>query len=448
MSKRYFGTDGVRGRVGESPMTPDFAQKLGWSAGRVLANGGNPLVLIGKDTRLSGYMLESALESGFASAGVNVALLGPMPTPAVAYLTRTFNARAGVVISASHNPYWDNGVKFFNGRGHKLADAVEEEIEAKMDQPLTCAHSEALGRAQRIADGPGRYIEFCKSSFRDVGSLDGIKLVVDCAHGATYHIAPHVFSELGAQVVSIGNRPNGLNINDGFGSTNIETLQAAVREHGADVGVALDGDGDRCIMVDAGGDVIDGDQLLYIIAASRLEAGVMRGPVVGTLMTNLGLELALKSLNLQLLRAKVGDRHVMEELRRNDGVIGGESSGHVICLDRSTTGDGIITALQVLAMMAAKGQSLAKLASPMQRCPQVLVNVEIEGEAGPLLQTPAVKSAVTEVESGLNGEGRVLLRPSGTEPLIRVMVEGMDEAEVARQAEYLADTVRRTTQAR
>jgi phosphoglucosamine mutase len=448
MSKHYFGTDGVRGRVGEAPITPDFALKLGWAAGRVLANGDNPLVLIGKDTRLSGYMLESALESGFAAAGVNVALLGPIPTPGIAYLTRTFNARAGVVISASHNPYGDNGVKFFDSRGHKLADNVEEAIESTLEKPLVCAPSEAMGRAQRINDAPGRYIEFCKSSFREMASLSAMRVVVDCAHGAAYHIAPHVFSELGAEVIPIGNQPDGLNINDGFGSTQIETLQSAVLENGADVGIALDGDGDRCIMVDSTGNAIDGDQLLYIIAESRWSSGAMRGPVVGTQMTNLGLELALQTLDLELCRAKVGDRYVMEELHKRDGIIGGESSGHVICLDRSTTGDGIITALQVLAVMTTRARTLAELASNMRLCPQALENVEIDGEAEFLLQASTVRSAVSEVESSLNGQGRVLLRPSGTEPLIRVMVEGLNASEVSNQAQYIADSVRQSARAR
>lgn len=448
MKRHYFGTDGIRGRTGQWPMTPEFALKLGWAAGRVLADGGNPLVLIGKDTRLSGYMLESALESGLAAAGVNVGLLGPMPTPAVAYLARTFNARAGVVISASHNPYWDNGVKFFDGLGHKLGNAVEDRIEELLDADLSCVSSESMGRAQRISDAPGRYIEFCKSAFPHTASLAGMKLVVDCAHGATYHVAPHVFSELGASVTAIGDQPDGRNINHQSGSTHLDNLQAAVCEHHADAGIALDGDGDRCIMVDADGDIVDGDRLLYIIAAARYSASAVQSPVVGTQMTNLGLEWALEPLGIELRRARVGDRYVMEELLNCGGILGGESSGHVICLDRSTTGDGIITALQVLATMAEGHRDLKSLAAGMASCPQVLINVEVDGEAHSLLGASKVKSAVSEVESEMNGDGRVLLRPSGTEPLIRVMVEGPDHEDTTRRAEYIADAVRAAVQPR
>ncbi|MES1945440.1 phosphoglucosamine mutase [Salinisphaera sp. PC39] len=447
MTRRYFGTDGIRGTVGEPPMTPDFLLRLGWAAGRELTaetGGERPRVLIGKDTRLSGYMFESALEAGFAAAGVDVLLVGPMPTPAIAYLARTFRAAAGVVISASHNPFVDNGVKFFSGDGRKLPDAVESNIEARLEQPVTCVAPAELGRARRLESAPGRYIEFCKSSFRlDDASLKGLKLVVDCANGASYHVAPDVFRELGAEVTAIADEPDGLNINRDCGSTHVDTLCAVVRESGADVGIALDGDGDRCIMVDDAGAVVDGDQLLYVIARARQAEAALRGPVVGTLMSNLGLERALARAGIGFERAKVGDRYVFERLLAVEGNLGGESSGHILCLDRTSTGDGIVSALQVLAAMVARGEPLRGLVADVEKCPQVLINVPVaNGLADGLLRDADVTAAVDSVESGFDGDGRVLLRPSGTEPLIRVMVEGVDESAVRAAAERVADTVR------
>lgn len=455
MGQRYFGTDGIRGEVGDSPMTPDFALKLGWAAGRVLSRRlgqrdlpdnaqSRPQVLIGKDTRLSGYMFESALEAGFAAAGVDVLLVGPLPTPGIAYLARTFRAAAGVVISASHNPYNDNGVKFFSHHGQKLADEVEQEIELELESPLTCVESSQLGRASRVPTAAGRYIEFCKSTARlGNGGLAGLSLVVDCANGATYDVAPDVFRELGARVHVIGAEPDGLNINRECGSTHPQRLAAEVVRQGADVGIALDGDGDRCIMTDHAGELVDGDQLLYVIAEARRRLGELSGPVVGTLMSNLGLELALKRLGVGFERAQVGDRYVFERLSQLDGNIGGESSGHILCLDRATTGDGIVSALQVLAVMVARGESLGALAAPVDKCPQTLINVRIErGSAGSLMIDDRVARAVRGVEESLGGSGRVLLRPSGTEPLLRVMVEGVDGPAVASCAHRLADTVR------
>ena len=441
MKKQYFGTDGIRGTVGELPITPDFMLKLGWAAGRVLARSGQSSVLVGKDTRISGYMLESALESGFSAAGVDVKLLGPMPTPAIAYLTRTLRAAAGVVISASHNPHEDNGIKFFSDDGEKLDDATELAIEAELAQALKPVRSAELGKASRISDAPGRYIEFCKRAFPYELSLRGVRLVVDCANGATYHVAPAVFHELGAEVVTLADEPDGLNINAGCGSLHPERLQAAVREHQADAGIAFDGDGDRVIMVDHRGEVIDGDGLLYIIARQRVANGGLAGPVVGTVMSNLGLEQGIDRLGLAFLRAKVGDRYVMEALRREGGVLGGESSGHLICLDRTTTGDGIVSALQVLEAMAAHQRSLADLADGMERLPQVMVNVPIT-RGVPVHDHQQVSEAVAATEAQLAGRGRVLLRPSGTEPVLRVMVEGPDEAEVTQAANALADVVR------
>lgn len=442
MSRKYFGTDGVRGTVGEAPMTPEFALKLGWAAGKVLAKTPGARVLIGKDTRRSGYMFESALEAGFAAAGVESNLLGPLPTPGVAYLTRALRAQAGVVISASHNPHQDNGVKFFGADGAKLSDEVELQIEALLEQPMVCVAPERLGRARRIDDAQGRYIEFCKSSIPASQTLHGFKLVVDCANGAAYKTAPAVFSELGADVNVVGDRPDGFNINRDCGSTHLDALKSAVRHYGGDLGIALDGDADRCLMVDKDGREIDGDELLFIIARQRLGAGALKGPVVGTLMSNLGLELALRGLGITFERAKVGDRYVLELLREKGGLIGGETSGHVLCLDRSASGDGTITALQVLATMGEEGKSLTELAQGMTKFPQVLINVKIDGSAKPRVEQATVKAEVSAVERELGRRGRVLVRPSGTEPLIRVMVEADDADLTQRMAERIADKVR------
>ncbi|MFP4251693.1 MAG: phosphoglucosamine mutase [Guyparkeria sp.] len=436
---RVFGTDGVRGAVGQYPMTPEFVLKLGWAAGKVLGDHGRRRVLIGKDTRVSGYMFESALESGFSAAGVDVRLLGPMPTPAIAYLTRTLRASAGVVISASHNPFYDNGVKFFSANGEKLPDAVEDDIQSLLDRDLEVIDNRRLGKADRIGDAAGRYIEFCKSTVPIGMSLAGLRIVVDCAHGATYQVAPRVFSELGAEVEVIGAEPDGFNINEGVGSTHPGPLQTAVRESGADLGIAFDGDGDRVVMVDADGAIRDGDELLYVIAAGRVEQGYAGG-VVGTLMSNLGLERAIEALGRPFLRAKVGDRYVHEALKREHWLLGGESSGHLLCLDRHSTGDGIVAALQVLAEMSRRGRSLAELLAPMTVLPQTLVNVRIERPVS--LEDPVVVDAVAAAERELAGRGRVLLRPSGTEPLIRVMVEGESSEQVRAVAEGLAEVVR------
>ncbi len=438
--RRYFGTDGIRGRVGESPITPDFVLKLGWAVGRVLGRDGGK-VLIGKDTRISGYMFESALEAGLSAAGLDTALLGPMPTPAIAYLTRTQHARTGIVISASHNPYHDNGIKFFSAEGTKLPDEVELAIEAELDKPLACNDSARLGKATRLEDAAGRYIEFCKSTFPCGRDLAGLKIVVDCAHGATYHVAPAVFDELGARVTAIGVEPDGLNINDGVGSTHPETLQRRVVEEGADLGIALDGDGDRVLMVDGDGTLLDGDELLYIIAMERQARQALEGGVVGTLMTNLGLEHAFAREGVPFARAKVGDRYVLEQLRASNWRLGGESSGHIICLDRTTTGDGIVSALQVLAAMTHSGRRLGELRAGMTKYPQELINVRLEQRID-VLALPTVQAAVAEAEARLAERGRILLRPSGTEPLIRVMVEGQDAAEVTRVASELAEVVR------
>lgn len=446
MSRKYFGTDGVRGRVGQSPMTPDFALKLGWAAGRVLGGQGNARVLIGKDTRRSGYMFESALEAGFAAAGVESDLLGPLPTPAVAYLTRAFRAQAGIVISASHNPHHDNGVKFFGPDGAKLSDAVEAQIEAMLEAPLQCVAPEQFGRAKRLDDGGGRYIEFCKGTFGE-RSLAGLRIVVDCANGAAYKVGPAVFDELGANVTAIGNRPDGLNINLDCGSTHLGPLRQRVLETGADLGIALDGDADRCLMVDAQGEEIDGDQILYVIAQHRQAAAGVNGPIVGTLMSNLGLEQAIAAMGLRFLRAAVGDRYVMEMLKANRGELGGESSGHTICLDKTTTGDGIVTALQVLNAMVRQQRDLRSLLQGMRKFPQVLINIKVGGNAAAVIKAPAVTAAATEVERQLGERGRILLRASGTEPLIRVMVEAADAAETQRAAETLAAAVREAAQA-
>jgi phosphoglucosamine mutase len=443
MAKKYFGTDGIRGKVGEHPITADFLLKLGWAAGQVFANQGHDFVLVGKDTRISGYMFESALEAGLTAAGVDTHLLGPMPTPGVAYLTRTLRAQAGIVISASHNPYYDNGVKFFSVHGTKLPDEIEQEIERYIDSPMTTVESSGLGKAKRIADAAGRYIEFCKASVPTRLDFDGLRIVVDCANGATYHIAPHVFSEIGAEVVSIGVEPNGLNINDECGATKPQKLADAVLAYRADLGIALDGDGDRLIMVDHKGEIVDGDELIYIIAKSKLEANELTGPVIGTLMTNLGMELALKQLGINLLRANVGDRYVMELLVENKGILGGENSGHIICLDKTTTGDGIIAALQVMAEMQHTGKNLHELKSGMTKFPQVLLNIKMKTK--PDLDGEAIQKAVKDIEKKLGNTGRVLLRASGTEPLIRVMVEGENEDKVIEYANKLADQVAKST---
>ncbi len=447
MSRKYFGTDGVRGKVGVHPITPQFVMQLGYAAGKVLAKaehaqGERPAVLIGKDTRISGYMLESALEAGFIAAGIDVYLAGPVPTPAVAYLTRALRLSAGVVISASHNPFEDNGIKFFSGNGAKLPDAVEYAIEAELDNAMQTNASAALGKAKRLDDAVGRYIEFCKSTFPNEMDLRGMKVVVDSAHGATYHIARNVFHELGADVIAIGAQPDGCNINDGYGATAPANLQKAVVEHQADLGIALDGDGDRLIMADAAGKLYDGDQLLYIIARHRQAQGTLHGGVVGTLMTNLAFEHAMQKLGIPFLRAKVGDRYVMELLQQQGWQLGGENSGHIICLDRHTTGDGIVSALQVLHALRANGQSLAEAAGDLHMYPQILINVKVTGKAAELLQRQEVKSEVAKAELELDGKGRVLLRPSGTEPLLRVMVEGEDGVLVKKCAEGIAGVVR------
>ena len=440
-NRKYFGTDGVRGKVGSYPITPDFALKLGWAAGKVLASQGSKMVLIGKDTRISGYMLESALEAGLAAAGLSAAFTGPMPTPAIAYLTRTFRAEAGIVISASHNPYYDNGIKFFSAKGTKLPDEIEEAIEAMLEQPMDCVESAELGKASRINDAAGRYIEFCKGTFPAHLGLEGYKIVVDCANGATYHIAPNVLRELGAEVIEIGTDPNGLNINEKCGATDVTALQAKVVEMKADVGLAYDGDGDRIMMVDHLGNKVDGDQILFIIAREALRSGQLKGGVVGTLMSNMSLEIALKMLGVPFLRANVGDRYVLEKMVENDWTLGGENSGHIIIADKNTTGDGIVASLAVLAAMAQHKLSLNELASAVKLFPQVLINVRFAGGDNPL-ESDAVKSVAADVKKRLEGKGRILLRKSGTEPLIRVMVECQD-AELAQQcAEEIAEAVK------
>ncbi|EXJ16110.1 phosphoglucosamine mutase [Imhoffiella purpurea] len=438
--RRYFGTDGIRGRVGEGCITPDFVLKLGWAAGRVLGNGRGK-ILIGKDTRISGYMFESALEAGLVASGVDIRLLGPMTTPGVAYLTRAFRASAGIVITASHNPYQDNGIKFFSPDGDKLPDEIELAIESELERPLCTVDSSRLGKAKRVEDANGRYIEFCKSTIPSSMNFRDLKIVVDCAHGATYNTAPHVLEELGATVVSIGTEPDGFNINRDVGSTRPEALCQAVVAEGADLGIAFDGDGDRVLMVDSQGRLVDGDQLLYIIAKSRMAADAMRGDLVGTLMSNLGLEHALQRLGIGLFRTKVGDRYIMERLKHMDGILGGEPSGHIICRDRTTTGDGIVSALQVLTAIERLDMTLDALSREVELYPQALVNVRLDG-AGNVMDSTRVREAVAEAERELAGSGRVLLRPSGTEPLVRVMVEGVDADQVDRLANRLADVVR------
>lgn len=440
-NRKYFGTDGVRGKVGTYPITPDFALKLGWAAGKVLASQGSRTVLIGKDTRISGYMLESALEAGLAAAGLTAAFTGPMPTPAVAYLTRTFRLEAGIVISASHNPYYDNGIKFFSSQGTKLPDDIEEAIEAMLDQPMDCVESADLGKASRISDAAGRYIEFCKSTFPAHLGLDGYKIVVDCANGATYHIAPNVLRELGAEVIEIGTDPNGININEKCGATDVKALQEKVLETKADVGLAYDGDGDRIMMVDHLGNKVDGDQILFIIAREALRSGQLKGGVVGTLMSNMSLEIALKMLGVPFVRANVGDRYVLEKMVVHSWTLGGENSGHIIIADKNTTGDGIIASLAVLSAMVQHRLSLNELASAVKLFPQVLINVRFAGGDNPL-ESEAVKAVAADVEKRLEGKGRILLRKSGTEPLIRVMVECEDGVLAKQCAEEIAEAVK------
>lgn len=439
MSRKYFGTDGIRGLVGQPPITPDFVLKLGWAVGRAFRGQGQTRILVGKDTRISGYMFESALQAGLSAAGANVMLLGPMPTPAVAYLVRTFHADAGIVISASHNPHYDNGLKFFSGRGTKLPDEVELKIEQLIDTPMTVVDSNHLGKASRINDAAGRYIEFCKSSVPTSTNLSGLKVVLDCAHGATYKVAPSVFRELGAEVLAIGVQPDGLNINAQVGSTHVQQLQKAVVEQGAHLGIAFDGDGDRVMMVDHTGAIVDGDELLYIIAADLQERGLLSGGVVGTLMSNLGLELALNHRDIPFTRAKVGDRYVMAEMLERGWSLGGENSGHIVCAQHATTGDGIIAALQVVRALRRTQQSLAQARQAVKKCPQVLINVRFSG--GDPINHPDVQAACQRITESMAGEGRVLLRKSGTEPLVRVMVEGTDPASVQTHAESLAQLV-------
>ncbi|MDE2338846.1 MAG: phosphoglucosamine mutase [Gammaproteobacteria bacterium] len=443
MSRKYFGTDGVRGRVGEDPMTVDFALRLASAAGRVLAPEGGT-VLIGKDTRLSGYMFESALEAGFVASGVNVMLIGPLPTPGIAYMTRRFECDFGVVISASHNPYDDNGIKFFDGEGGKLSDELEARIEAELDNPVLTRASRSLGRAMRVDRSRIHYQEFCASTLPEGTDLSGLKVVIDCANGAAYKVGPRVLADLGAEIVPIGCSPNGRNINDGCGSLHPELLQLTVTGVRAQIGVALDGDGDRVVLVDHLGRIVDGDQILYILARARHEAGALTGPVVGTVMSNLGLEVALRERGIEFRRAAVGDRYVLSLLRETGGMLGGETSGHILCLDRTTTGDGLVSALQVLEVMQRTGRSLAELAAPMRKFPQVLLNVQVAERFNPS-EVPSVCAAVARVEATLGSTGRVVLRASGTEPVIRVMVESREEASAKAAAAELAEAVRTAT---
>ena len=448
IKKQYFGTDGIRGRVGEAPITPDFIMRLGYAAGRVLASkgikGARPAVLIGKDTRISGYMLEAALEAGLSAAGVDVLLTGPMPTPAVAYLTRALRAQAGIVISASHNPYYDNGIKFFSAEGAKLPDDIEHAIEAELDKPMQVMDSAKLGKARRIDDAAGRYVEFCKSTFPNNMDLRGLKIVLDCAHGATYHVAPDVFHELGAEIICIGNSPDGLNINEQVGSTHPQALQKAVVENKADLGIAFDGDGDRVMMVDASGNMLDGDQLLYIIALGLYAKGKLKGGVAGTLMTNLALEHALQKHQIPFARANVGDRYVLELLNEKNWKLGGENSGHILTLDKHSSGDAIIAALQVLHALKQSGKTLAQMRAELVLYPQVLINVVTKCKLD--LNMPQLQAAVKNAEAELKNTGRVLLRASGTEPKIRVMVEGSEAKLVQKLAEDIAEVVTRLSQ--
>jgi phosphoglucosamine mutase len=455
MTKKYFGTDGIRGKVGEHPITPEFIMRLGYAAGRVLtaidsnlAPGAHPTVLIGKDPRISGYMLEAALEAGLTAAGVDTLLTGPMPTPAVAYLTRALRLQAGIVISASHNPYYDNGIKFFSAEGAKLGDEIEHAIEAELDKPMKVMESAKLGKARRLDDAAGRYVEFCKSTFPNNMHLRSLKIVLDCANGATYHVAPPVFHELGAEVIAIGNQPNGLNINLDVGSTHPKALQKAVVEHKADLGIAFDGDGDRVMMVDSLGNLLDGDQLLYIIALSLYAKGKLKGGVAGTLMTNLALEHALAKHQIPFARAKVGDRYVLELLNEKNWQLGGENSGHILTLDKHTSGDAIIAALQVLSALKQSGKTLVQMQAELVLYPQVLINVSYQPKSNQTkldLNTPQIQNAVQKAETELNGAGRVLLRASGTEPKIRVMVEGQDKKLVQKLAEEIAEIVKQAT---
>ena len=440
MSRKYFGTDGIRGPVGGHPINAEFVLKLGWAAGRVLSPSGGGTILIGKDTRISGYILESALEAGLASAGVNVLLLGPMPTPAVAYLTRAVSAAAGIVISASHNPYADNGIKFFSPDGQKISDADEERIENVLAESMTTVPSAALGRAKRLDDAVGRYVEFCKNTVPTSLRLKGLTLVVDCAHGAAYKIAPAVFRELGAEVITLGCEPDGLNINAGFGATSPQALAETVVREGADMGIALDGDADRLIMVDHNGEIVDGDELLFVLTEHAQQAGKFRGGVVGTKMRNHGLAQALAVRDIPFGRADVGDRYVLAELNQREWSLGGEGSGHLLCLEQTTTGDGIVAALQVIKAVRERQESLATLKAGMTKLPQIMINVR--NVTARVLEQPELQAAVNEVEAALAGSGRVLLRPSGTEPVVRVMVEGEDERKIKAHAEQLADLIR------
>jgi phosphoglucosamine mutase len=441
MVRKYFGTDGVRGRVGEGVITPEFVLKLGWAVGQVFAREGRSKVLIGKDTRISGYMFESALEAGLVAAGVDVLLLGPMPTPAIAYLTRTFQARAGIVISASHNPYYDNGIKFFSADGTKLPDELEIAIEEAIDSTMATVESAKLGKVKRIDDAAGRYIEYCKSTGQTGLSLAGLKIVLDCANGATYHVAPAVFAELGAEVIVMGASPDGLNINANVGSTHPADMQALILHESADFGIAFDGDGDRVLFADASGELVDGDELLYIIAAERLRCGEHCEGVVGTVMSNLGFELALKALGVSFERAQVGDRYVKERMNALGWQLGGENSGHIICGDVSTTGDGIVAALKVVQAIVSSGKSLFELRKPVSKFPQIMQNIRIKKPVD--LSDSELAAAVAQVELELAGRGRVLLRASGTEPLVRVMVEGEDSAQVAELCQRLTDMVQK-----
>lgn len=440
MSKQYFGTDGIRGQVGKFPITPDFMLKLGWAAGKVFARDGRCKILIGKDTRISGYMFESALEAGLSAAGVDVLLTGPMPTPAIAYLTRTFQANAGIVISASHNAYGDNGIKFFSAQGTKLPDEIEHAIEAQMDLVMTTVDSARLGKAKRVPDAPGRYIEFCKSSVPMGFSLQGMKIVLDCANGATYHVSPEVLSELGADVVEVASSPDGVNINEACGATAPQRLQKVVVGEQADLGIALDGDGDRLILVDHLGEVVDGDEVLFIIAKQMKERGELQGGVVGTLMSNFGLEQAFNAMGVPFVRANVGDRYVMEELKSRGWSVGGESSGHIVCKQLTSTGDGTISALQVLRAIKDTGSTLHELKKAMRKMPQTMINVRMHKRVD-IRTVDAIQAAVKRTEAALAGEGRVLLRPSGTEPLVRVMLEGKDKSLVDQLCSELAKDV-------